>query len=354
MIRINFDVTSLSGENLTGIGVYTKNLIQAVSKLPGVECSGTCRISRFKKRHIIRRHTQVPLQVYVPVVAGVLPSSYQIFHGPDFRVPMACYRKKVVTIHDMIVFQKGLTDEKFAERGMAKLTGSLRNGRPDQVIVDSICTKDAFLERFPEWTSCTSVVYVGIDHIQAPSEALPAPHPFPYMLFVGTVEKRKNVDRIIGAFEHIASRYPDLRIMIVGGKGWEAGNTMQKIAGSPVRERIIYKGFVSNQELVRLYQHALCVAYPSLYEGFGIPILEAMQMACPVITSNIGAMKEVSGEAALHVDPYSTESIAEGMVAIIENETLRKQLVRAGLERVKTFTWQQCAEDTMNVYKKLL
>jgi glycosyltransferase involved in cell wall biosynthesis len=162
------------------------------------------------------------------------------------------------------------------------------------------------------------------------------------------------VDRIIGAFEHIASRYPDLRIMIVGGKGWEAGNTMQKIAGSPVRERIIYKGFVSNQELVRLYQHALCVAYPSLYEGFGIPILEAMQMACPVITSNIGAMKEVSGEAALHVDPYSTESIAEGMVAIIENETLRKQLVRAGLERVKTFTWQQCAEDTMNVYKKLL
>ncbi len=352
-MKVNFDVTSLAGENLTGIGVYTKNLVRTVSGLPGTKCSGTYRISRFRKRSVIQRHTQLPLQVYLPV-AGVFSLRGRYFMALIFRVPSGCPGRKVVTIHDMIVFQKGITDEKFAEKGMAKLTHSLRRGRPDQVIVVSEFTRNAFLEQFPEWESRTSVVYLGIDHIRPPAETLPALYPFPYLLFVGTVEKRKNVDGIIAAFEHISSRYPDLRVVIAGGKGWAAEKTMQKTTESPARERIIYRGFVSNEELARLYRHALSVAYPSLYEGFGLPVLEAMRMACPVITSNIGAMKEVSGEAALHVDPYSTESIAGGIVSLIEKETLRKQLIAAGLERVKDFTWQQCAADTMEVYKKLL
>ncbi len=354
MLKVNFDVSSLAGENLTGIGVYAKNLIRSVVQLPGVECTGSYRISRFKKRTTIAQHVQLPLQVYVPVIAGLYPSTYQVFHGTDFRVPLACPRKKVVTIHDMIVFQEGLTNETFAQEGMTKLTHSLRRGRPDQVIVISEYTKQVFVERFPEWASRTSVVYVGIDHLQVPREHLPAPFPFPYLFYVGTIEKRKNVDRIIEAFEQVAPAYPDLRAVIVGGKGYAADLTLQKIAQSPFRERILYRGFVSSEELIRLYQHALFVAYPSLYEGFGIPILEAMWMGCPVITSNIGAMKEASGTAALHVDPYLTDSIAGAMVSLIEDEALRKRLIRAGLERVRSFTWQQCALNTMNVYKKFL
>jgi glycosyltransferase involved in cell wall biosynthesis len=354
MVKVNFDVSSLTSENLTGIGVYARNLVRSMAQLSGVACTGTYRISRFKRRGIIGRHAQVPLHVYVPGIAGLFPHQYQVFHGTDFRVPLACPRKKVVTIHDLLVFQEGLSEEKFAREGRAKLAHALRSGRPDHVIVISEFTRSAFTAHFPEWASRVSVVYLGIDHLPVPGERTAAPYPFPYLFYVGTVEKRKNVDRIVEAFGQIAPKYPDLRAVIVGGKGWGAEDTLRRIAGSPFRERILYRGFVSNAELVGLYRHARFVAYPSLYEGFGIPILEAMRMGCPVITSNIGAMREVSGAAALHADPYRTESIAAAMVSLLEDDALRGRLVAAGHDRVRTFTWRQCALNTLDVYKKFL
>jgi glycosyltransferase involved in cell wall biosynthesis len=254
----------------------------------------------------------------------------------------------------MAVFEEGLTSAQFARQGKTRFAHSLRSGRPDHVIVISEFTRQAFLERFPEWASRTSVVHLGIDHMEVPLAHTPAPYAFPYLLFVGTVEKRKNVDGIIAAFGAIARSYPDLRLVIAGGKGHAADQMLGKIAEISVPERVIYRGFVSDEELSGLYQHARCMVYPSFYEGFGIPILEAMRMGCPVITSNYGAMKEVSGEAALHADPHRADSIAAGMVALLEDTMLRQRLVAAGRERVRTFTWEQCARNTVNVYRKLL
>jgi glycosyltransferase involved in cell wall biosynthesis len=352
-IKVHFDVTPLTGQKLTGIGVYSKYLIRGVCRLPGVECSASYRVSRFKKRALVRQHVQLPTQVYLPVIAGVLPA-YQIFHGPDFRVPPTCFRKKVVTIHDMAIFEEGLTDAQFARQGRARFIHSLRSGRPDHVIVISEFTRQAFVARFPEWAFRTSVVHLGMDHIEISPVQPPAPYPFPYLLFVGTVERRKNVDGIIAAFGAIARTYPDLRLVIAGGKGYEADLILGGIAETPAPERIIYRGFVSDQERTALYRHARCLVYPSRYEGFGIPILEAMRLDCPVITSNCGAMQEVSGGAALHADPRRPDSIAEALVALLEDDALRQRLVAAGQERVRAFTWAQCALNTLNVYQKLL
>ena len=354
MIKVHFDVTTLMREKLTGIGVYTKHLILGVSQLPGVECSASYRVSRFRKRALLRQHLQLPARVYLPLIAGVLPPAYQVFHGPDFRVPADCLRKKVVTIHDMAIFEEGLTSDQFARQSRAKFVHSLRKGRPDHVIVVSEFTRQAFLSKFPEWASRTSVVHLGVDHIPAPAARTLAPYPFPYLLFVGTVEKRKNVDRIIAAFDSIAPSYPDLRLVIAGGKGYAADLMLSKVGESAARERIIYRGFVSNEDLIGLYGHARCVVYPSLYEGFGIPILEAMRMGCPVVTSNCGAMQEVSGAAALHADPHRPDSIAAAVVSLLEDSALRQRLTTAGRERVRTFTWEQCARNTVNVYQKLL
>jgi glycosyltransferase involved in cell wall biosynthesis len=193
-----------------------------------------------------------------------------------------------------------------------------------------------------------------MDHVEVSPVQPPAPYPFPYLLFVGTVEKRKNVEAIIAAFGTIARTYPDLRLVIAGGKGYAADLILGKIGETPAPERVIYRGFVSDEERSGLYRHARCLVYPSRYEGFGIPILEAMRMDCPVITSNCGAMKEVSGEAALHADPHSTDSIAAALVTLLEDSTLRERLVAAGRERVRAFTWEQCARKTLNVYQKLL
>jgi glycosyltransferase involved in cell wall biosynthesis len=354
MLKVNFDVTSLVRENLTGIGVYTKNLISAVSKFPDINCSGSYRVSRYKKKHLINQHIQIPLQLYMPLISGLLPKEYQIFHGPDFRIPSGRAFRKVVTIHDMVVFQYDLVDKKFADMGIAKFKRTLFRGRPDHIIVDSAFTRQAFLEYFPSWETRTTVVHVGMDHLPFDREMLPVPYDFPYIIFVGTVEKRKNVDRIIDAFAAISPKYPDYRLVIAGGRGMLGEPIIQKMLHSPAKDKIIYRGFVSEQELIALYQHAQFTLYPSLYEGFGIPILEAMGFSCPVITSSIGSMKEVSGEAALHVNPHDVSNIADGICKLIENNALREQLTQAGHERVKQFTWQKCAQETINVYKQVL
>ncbi|QHT69892.1 glycosyltransferase family 4 protein [Rhodocytophaga rosea] len=353
-MKINFDVTSLVRENLTGIGVYTKNLIQAIQQFPGIECTGTYRLSRFKKRKLIELHASLPVKPYLPVISGYLPASYDIFHGPDFRIPVGHSFKKVVTIHDMVVFQRELVDEKFSQAGMAKMKRMLSRGKPDHIMVDSAFTQSEFLKHFPEWESQTTVVHLGMDHIRIQTEKLPAIYDFPYVIFVGTVEKRKNVSRIIEAFAQVSPAYPDLRLLIIGGKGMLSGPIFNELEANPAKDKIIYKGFVTENELIALYQHALFTLYPSMYEGFGIPILESMRLSCPVLTSNIGSMAEVSGQAALHVNPFDVEDITAGMIQLLENPTLRQQLVESGHERVKQFTWQACAENTIQVYKQVL
>jgi glycosyltransferase involved in cell wall biosynthesis len=353
-MKINFDVTSLVRENLTGIGVYTKNLIEAIQHFPGMECTGTYRLSRFKKRKWIDLHATLPVKPYFPVISGFLPASYDIFHGPDFRIPVGHSFKKVVTIHDMVVFQQELVDERFSEAGMAKMKRMLHRGKPDHIIVDSAFTQSEFLKHFPEWQTQTTVVHLGMDHIRTQTEKLPAIYDFPYLIFVGTVEKRKNVSRIIQAFAQVSPSYPDLRLLIIGGKGMLSGPIFDELEVNPAKDKIMYKGFVTEKKLIALYQHALFTLYPSVYEGFGIPILESMRLSCPVLTSNIGSMKEVSGEAALQVNPFDVNDIAGGMSKLLDNQTLRLQLIHAGHERVKQFTWQTCAENTIGVYKLVL
>jgi glycosyltransferase involved in cell wall biosynthesis len=237
---------------------------------------------------------------------------------------------------------------------MAKMNRMLLRGKPDHVIVDSAFTQSEFLKHFPEWRSRTTVVHLGMDHIRTQTEKLPPIYDFPYVIFVGTVEKRKNVSRIIEAFAQVSPAYSDLRLLIIGGKGMLSGPIFNELNANPAKDKILYKGFVTEKELIALYQHALFTLYPSVYEGFGIPILEAMRLSCPVLTSNIGSMAEVSGQAALQVNPFHVQDIAAGISKLLENQNLRQQLMEAGHERVKQFTWQACAENTIQVYKQVL
>ncbi len=187
-----------------------------------------------------------------------------------------------------------------------------------------------------------------------------------YVLFVGTLQPRKNIEKLIEAFARIknpASRQggqksriedKDLTLVIVGKKGWMYEDILEAPNKFGVGENVKFLGFVSDENLDILYKNALFFVLPSLYEGFGLPVLEAMQNGCPVITSNVSSLPEAGGDAALYVDPKSVDDIAEKMTLLMQNEKLRKELIEKGYKQVKKFSWEKTAKETLTVLEEVV
>jgi len=176
-----------------------------------------------------------------------------------------------------------------------------------------------------------------------------------YILFVGTIQPRKNIERLIEAFATTLKVNKDtmLQLIIVGKRGWLYESILRKPKELGIEGKVIFLDFAPDEELDFLYKNALCYCLPSLYEGFGLPILEAMKRGCPVITSNISSLPEAGGEAALYVNPESVEDIANKINELINDETLRKKLIEKGYEQIKKFSWEKTAKQTLEVLQNL-
>lgn len=177
-----------------------------------------------------------------------------------------------------------------------------------------------------------------------------------FILFVGTLQPRKNIERLIEAFasvKHQASSIKDLELVIVGKKGWLYESILEAPKKHNVEHAVKFLDFVSDDDLESLYTHAICYCLPSLYEGFGLPVLEAMQRGCPVITSNVSSLPEAGGKAALYVNPEDVNDIAKKLALIMQDGELRKELIHKGYEQVKKFSWEKTAKETLEVLQKL-
>lgn len=177
-----------------------------------------------------------------------------------------------------------------------------------------------------------------------------------YLLYVGTLQPRKNLIRLIEAFNRTIeqSNNRTMKLVIVGKKGWLYDEIFSKVKELGLEKKVIFTGFVPDEELPAFYQGAQCFVLPSLYEGFGIPALEAMAYGCPVVASNVSSLPEVIGEAGIFVNPESIESIAQGIEKVLKlKPSEREKLVKRGKEQVKKFTWQKCAKETLKVLKEI-
>jgi glycosyltransferase involved in cell wall biosynthesis len=177
-----------------------------------------------------------------------------------------------------------------------------------------------------------------------------------FILFVGTLQPRKNITSLIKAFAKAAKeeKLPkDLQLVIVGRKGWLYEEILEAPKELGIDKKVKFLENVENDELPLFYQNALCFVLPSLYEGFGLPVLEAMQQGCPVITSNISSLPEAGGDAALYVNPEDVDDIAEKITQLVGSEKLRKELVEKGKEQVKKFSWEKTAKQTLEVLKQV-
>jgi len=175
----------------------------------------------------------------------------------------------------------------------------------------------------------------------------------PFVLYLGTLEPGKNVVRTVQAFDTIAEKFPDHLLVLAGDKGWLFEPVFEAIASAKHRDRIRYVGHVSDDEAVALFSYADLFVFPSLYEGFGLPPLEAMACGCPVITSNTSSIPEVVGDAAIQVNPESVDDLALAMETVLGSATARDEMRQSGLARAAEFSWEKCARETLEVYREL-
>jgi len=186
-----------------------------------------------------------------------------------------------------------------------------------------------------------------------------------YFLFVGTIQPRKNLERLIRAYSQFLDtrgpaasdllifRSSDLPVLVlVGSKGWLSDEIYELPKRLGVENQVKFLGYVPDKDLPALYSNAIAFTFPSLFEGFGLPILEAFANHCPVLTSNISSMPEVAGDAALLVDPYLVESISQGLEKLHQNPTLRNNLVKLGLKQIQKFSWEKAARETLEILTK--
>ena len=176
---------------------------------------------------------------------------------------------------------------------------------------------------------------------------------WPFVLTLGTLQPRKNHRRLLDAFALLRHEGIDAHLVIGGGAGWLAAPFFKSLEDSQLQEFVHLPGYIADEDLPALYSAATVFAFPSLYEGFGLPVLEAMACATPVVTSNLSSLPEVAGDAALLVDPRDTEAIGQAIRRVFEDSRLRQELVRKGLEQASRFGWQKAARRLLGLYRQL-
>jgi glycosyltransferase involved in cell wall biosynthesis len=254
----------------------------------------------------------------------------------------------VLVVYDLATFEPTMRPNK-RSTVIERLTLGSAVRRSAELLAISQATADALAARFPTAAARTIVAHPGAGPVHAGdlTEAEVGTMPPPgFVLAVGTLEPRKNLPRLVEAYRaldaDLQSRHP---LVVVGALGWEAGQTLTALRS--LGERCTMLGFVSDAALAELYRRCAVFCYPSLGEGFGLPVLEAMAAGAPVVTSNVSSLPEVGGSAAEYVDPHDATSIATALRRVLCDESLRAQLGREGLERAATFSWASFAQTTL-------
>jgi glycosyltransferase involved in cell wall biosynthesis len=275
------------------------------------------------------------------------------------NIPYKMAEKWVVTIHDFIyILYKDVYMQSAANLHI-KTNGIMKQWKP-HIVTDSEHVRQDVLKVIPEYTD-TEVTAIGLGyntdtHYHEINQAILEELRIngDYFLFFSPFQVRKNPLLAVEAFDMVASKFTDIKLVMSGNfvSITEIQKTMTRICRSKYRERIIVTGLVSDDEKRTLMSGALATLYPSLYEGFGLPIIEAQACGCPVITSNTTSMPEVAGEAALLINPRSVESLADAMEKIILSKDLREDLAKKGYENIKRYSWDLTAKLIEDVFEK--
>jgi len=375
-------VLPLISENMSGIGYCQAGLVSEMVKSHPEDSykfeyfSGKDqdakrkRLEKYMQKNCSLNEANFSGFIYRTIM-NFIPVPYSFFFGKDsevthffnYIIPPFVHGKKVVTIHDMVIKAYPETvrfrTKQVLNTGMKK---SMR--RADVIITDSEFSKSEIIKYFPKYKDKIEVVYCGVNTekfhpvgdesvIEEVKNSLGINGE--YFLYLGTIEPRKNLERLVEAYGILSKKDENVpKLVMAGGKGWLNSAIYQKVTELGLEDRVIFTKYIPDEALCPLINGATAFVFPSVYEGFGMPPLEAMACGVPVVSSGEASLPEVVGDCAVIVDAYSPESISEGMYRIWTDKALREDLKKRGPQRAAEFSWGKFSEKLHDIYKAVL
>ncbi len=352
-----------------GITQYTLRLLQGLAQIGGEDEFVVLQHYRDREPYVDHRSFERSPS-YTPshhrlesyfLALELLPLGLDVLHSPDFIPPRKSRYKCVITVHDLnfLVYPHFLTSE--AARYYGQIDQAVR--RADRIIAVSESTRRDIVRLIGAPQSKISVIYEGANPIFRPlsnkedmRESLRRKYGIDrdFILFVSTIEPRKNIPTLLLAFRQLLDDYHlDVNLVLAGRKGWRIEEVFDTIEQLKLEDRAFCLGRVPTADLVWLYNTARVFAFPSFYEGFGLPPLEAMACGTPVVVSNVSSLPEVVGDAGLLIDPQEVDELTVALWRLMSDEELRKDLTERGLLRARSFSYEKMARETLAVYHRL-
>lgn len=369
-MRVGIIVYGLE-RHLTGIGRYTIELVRALSKqaveVVLLSCGGVGELKNLPLKIVpLRGSYLLPGlmsmgQLQLPFLAHRL--GLDIIHDTTgmmpFLLPMGKTRF-VTTLYDVIPWSYPNISTKWDEL-IYRYWHPLMKSRVDAIVTISQSSKQDIIRYLSIPENKIHNVYSGVSPAYQPASTKEIERiryhyqlPEKYILYVGNLEERKNLQRVLRAYKEIKDDGFPHQLVLVGPKKWKYEKLFTLLIELQLQDAVIFTGYVPAKDLPALYTAADVFVFPSLYEGFGLPVLEAMGCGTPVITSNISSLPEVSGDAAILVDPYDVQQISSAIRQVLTQGQIRENLRELGLKRLHQFTWEQTAASTLNVYTSLI
>ncbi len=363
---IGIDASRSVAEKRTGTENYSRNLIRHLLALQ----------SDHRYRLYFNRPPTYNLQ---PVTCNLrimpfprlwthLRLSWEMAHRPPdllfvpaHVLPIVHPRRSVVTIHDLgyLYYPQA---HRLLDRLYLDLSTRYNARAATHLIADSSATERDLIERYGTNPDKITVIYPGYDNtVFQPTrdkeviKAVKARHGIAgdYILFVGTLQPRKNLARLIEAFSNLQYPISNIQLLISGKKGWLYEEIFRRVEELGLEERVVFTDYVPEGDLPALLSGARLFVFPSLYEGFGMPVLEAMACGTPVVCSNTSSLPEVVGDAALLVDPLDVGELAAALARVLDDAELRTELIQRGFEQAKGLSWEKCARETLDVLESV-
>mgnify|MGYP001572978739 CR=1 FL=1 len=281
-----------------------------------------------------------------------------VFFSPTHYLPLLTSRNSVIAILDVSYLH---FPQLFKKKDLyqLKLWGGYSIKKAKKIITISKSSKNDIIKAYGVSEDKIEVIYPGIKQVVSARNEVSDMNELnkkfgvddEYILFVGTLQPRKNIEKLVEAFSTIKNK--KLKLVIVGKKGWMFEDILKAPGRYGVSDRVKFLENVSDDDLPSFYKNAICFVLPSLYEGFGLPVLEAMQYGCPVLTSNISSLPEAGGDAAIYFDPENTQDIAGKIEKVVNDDKLRREMIKKGHEQVKKFSWEKTARETLKVLEEV-
>lgn len=372
-MKVAIDVTPWMPKP-SGMGFYVSNLIQGLMRSKDaleLELIYQPRLKNWLKRDLsfpdyLQQYPHLnlfPLPVRLSNLLIEFPALFSnrlegyfnqadIVHGTNYTVVPARKSRRVITIYDLTFIKH----PEFANSTVSAYTHRLRKCLKwtDLVLTISHSSKRDIVEHLNVDPNQVWVTHLASRYqIDQPLPELSFPKP--YILFVSTIEPRKNIRSLIFAFEYLKRTYQiEHQLVLIGQKGWLYKPIFEQIERSPYESAIHHLDYLPDAQVMQFYQNAEVFVYPSHYEGFGMPVLEAMTLGAPVVTTNVSSLPEIVGGAAILVEPNEIQELGEAILKVICDRQLRKNLIQKGKEQAKLYSWENTVQETLKAYRSIL